>query len=292
VTKEDSMAAKIDRIVDAHVHLWDPDRTDMYPYLTGLRDLKMGDISGWARYFDQKTYFAEAANWNVQKFVHIAAGTDFVGETRERQEEADATGHPDAIIGGVSLRVPAAEAVEQLDAQMSAPRFRGVRPMGGSTDVVPSPEVLAALQERDLVLEMLARPDQIAGWADALEGWNDLTVVVEHAGWPHSGSDEEFAVWKPGISTLASLGSAVHCKLSGLSTGFGTVGVDAFRPWIDHCLESFGVDRCFFASNVPPDGANGSFDDLYSTYSELTADLDGPSRERLFASNAEQLYRC
>lgn len=286
------MAGEIDRIVDAHVHLWDPDRTDMYPYLTGLRDLKMGDISGWARYFDQKTYFAEAANWNVQKFVHVAAGTDFVGETRERQEEADATGHPDAIIGGVSLRVPEAEAVEQLDTQMTASRFRGVRPMGGSTDVVPSAGVLAALEERRLVLEMLARPSQIEGWANALDGWGDLTVVVEHAGWPDSGSADEFTVWKGGISRLASLGPSVHCKLSGLSTGFGTIDVDTFRPWIEHCLESFGVDRCFFASNVPPDGANGTFDDLYSTYSELTTGLDATSREKLFASNAERLYRC
>ncbi len=286
------MAAEIDRIVDAHVHLWDPDRTDMYPYLTGLRDLKMGDISGWARYFDQKTYFTEAAKWNVQKFVHVAAGTDFVAETIEREEEAEATGHPDAIIGGVSLKVPVVEALQQLDAQMAASRFRGVRPMGGSTDMVPSPEILDGLRNRGLVLEMLARPDQIEGWAATLGGWTDLTVVVEHAGWPHSGSDEELALWKSGIASLAALGPAVHCKLSGLSTGFGTMGVETFNPWIEHCLETFGVDRCFFASNFPPDGANGSFDDLYSIYSALTADLDGTSREKLFASNAERLYRC
>jgi L-fuconolactonase len=286
------MATKIDRIVDAHVHLWDPGRTDMYPYLTGLRDLKMGDISGWARYFDQKTYFAEAANWQVEKFVHVAAGTDFVGETRERQEEADATGHPDAIIGGVSLRVPVREAIGQLDAQMGASRFRGVRPMGGSTDMVPSSEVLDALRARGLVLEMLARPDQIDGWAAALDGRADLTVVVEHAGWPHSGSDEEFPMWSAGVTRLASLGPTVHCKLSGLSTGFGTMSVDAFRPWIEHCLETFGLERCFFASNFPPDGANGSFDDLFSVYAALTADLDSAGREQLFASNAERLYRC
>jgi L-fuconolactonase len=286
------MAAEIERVVDAHVHLWDPDRTDMYPYLTGLRDLKMGDISGWARYFDQKIYFAEAADWNVQKFVHVAAATDFVGETRERQEEAEATGHPDAIIGGVSLRVPAAEALEQLDTQMAASRFRGVRPMGGSTDMVPSPEVLQALQERDLVLEMLARPDQFEGWLATLSRWPDLTVVIEHAGWPHSDSDEEFARWKPGMSRLVALGPSVHCKLSGLSTGFGAMEVDLFRPWIEHCLETFGVDRCFFASNFPPDGANGSLDELYTIYSALTADLDAASREKLFASNAERLYRC
>jgi predicted TIM-barrel fold metal-dependent hydrolase len=164
--------------------------------------------------------------------------------------------------------------------------------MGGSTDMVPSPEVLEALRERGLILEMLAHPDQIAGWAGALDGWTDLTVVVEHAGWPHSGSDEEFTLWKAGVSTLASLGPSVHCKLSGLSTGFGRMSVDAFRPWIEHCLEEFGVDRCFFASNFPPDGANGSLDDLFSIYAALTADLDAVSREKLFASNAERLYRC
>ena len=38
------MTPKIERIVDAHVHLWDPARTDWYPYLTGLRELDMGDI--------------------------------------------------------------------------------------------------------------------------------------------------------------------------------------------------------------------------------------------------------
>ncbi len=188
--------------------------------------------------------------------------------------------------------MPAAAAIDQLDAQMAASRFRGVRPMGGSTDMVPSPEILEALQDRGLVLEMLARPDQIEGWVATLSEWTDLTVVVEHAGWPHSGSAEAFAEWKPGISALASLGPKLHCKLSGLSTGFGTMTEEAFRPWIEHCLEAFGVERCFFASNFPPDGANGSFDDLYSTYSVLTAGFDASSREQLFASNAERLYRC
>ena len=42
------------RIVDAHVHFWDPARTDWYPYLGGGRDLGMGDVSGMARRFDPR----------------------------------------------------------------------------------------------------------------------------------------------------------------------------------------------------------------------------------------------
>ncbi len=286
------MPREIDRIVDAHVHLWDPARTDMYPYLSGRQDVGMGHLSGWARHFDQKTYFAEASGWNVQKFVHVAAGKLFVDETLEKEEEAQATGHPDALIGGVSLREPAETAIGQLDAQMAASRFRGVRPMGGSTDMVPGTEVLTALSERGLILEMLARPDQFGEWTAALDGWDELTVVVEHAGWPHSGSEEEFALWREGMARLASLGPRVHCKISGLALGLGTADAGTLRPWVRHCLEVFGVERCFFASNFPPDSASGSFDELFTTYATLTDGLDPASREQLFAANAESLYRC
>jgi L-fuconolactonase len=63
-------------------------------------------------------------------------------------------------------------------------------------------------------------------------------------------------------------------------------------PWIDHCLDSFGADRCMFASNFPVDAMHGTFDELFSAYDGATADLGRDAREKLFAANAEQLYRC
>ncbi len=122
----------IERVVDAHVHLWDPARADWYPYLAGMQELDMGDISGMCRRFDQPIYFSEAAKWNVQKFVHVAAAapTKLVDETRELDEQADATGHPDVLIGGLVPSDDIAELERQLDEQMATKRFRGIRIMG------------------------------------------------------------------------------------------------------------------------------------------------------------------
>ena len=53
------------RIVDAHVHLWDPARTDWYPYLVGRQQLDLGDVTGMARRFDVTTYRAESGGWKA-----------------------------------------------------------------------------------------------------------------------------------------------------------------------------------------------------------------------------------
>jgi L-fuconolactonase len=287
------MAPQIERIVDAHIHLWDPARTDWYPYLTGLTDVGMGGVSDWARYFDQDMYFSESAKWNVVKFIHVAAATDFVAETLEKEEEAERTGHPDAITGGMNCSLPVAEAVKQLDDQMAASRFRGIRPMGSLLEgAVPNADLLGALLERGLVFDMMAHTEELAGAVPKLADWGDLTIVIEHSGWPRSNSDEEFETWKAGMSALAALGPNIHCKLSGLAMPLDTTDADVFKRWIDHMLDVFGVDRCFFASNFPPDSGHSTFDQLYTTYATITADLGPADREKLFAANAERVYNC
>jgi L-fuconolactonase len=73
---------------------------------------------------------------------------------------------------------------------------------------------------------------------------------------------------------------------------FGSMLVDAFAPWLEYAIEAFGVDRCMFASNFPVDSMYGTFDELYAAFSAVTAGLDSESREKLFARNAERVYRC
>jgi len=282
------------RVVDAHVHLWDPARTDWYPYLSGRQQLNMGDVSGMSRRFDVPTYQAESARWNVEKLVNVAAavGHHSIEETLELDQRADADGHPDAIVGGIPPTDSVAEAVALLDRQMKASRFRGIRPMGAFDGPLPSDDVLRALVERGLLFELMAHPDQLQVAARGLAPFDELVIVVEHTGWPRSSSDDEYALWKAGIDALAGLGDNVVCKLSGLAMPLGSMSVEAFAPWLEHAIVAFGVDRCMFASNFPVDGMHGTFDELYTTFDAVTAGFDDEARNKMFATNAERVYRC
>jgi predicted TIM-barrel fold metal-dependent hydrolase len=72
----------------------------------------------------------------------------------------------------------------------------------------------------------------------------------------------------------------------------GSMDATAFAPWLETTIELFGVDRCMFASNFPVDGLHGTFDELYTAYATVTAGLDDEARDKLFATNAERVYRC
>lgn len=285
---------RIARVIDAHVHLWDPARTDWYPYLSaGQAALNMGDVSGMSRRFDVPTYRSETAGWNVEKLVNVAAatGAHSIDETLELDRRADQDGHPDAIIGGLPPAGSPAESIAAIDRQCAAARFRGVRPMGAAGPALPHADVLRALAERGLVYEVMAHPDQLVDAARGLAEHGDLTVVIEHTGWPRNDGADERALWRAGIDALANVGPNVMCKLSGLAMPLRSMAPDVLAPWIGHAIEAFGPDRCLFASNFPVDGMHGSFDQLYSSYAAVTADLDDQTRDKLFAANAERIYR-
>ena len=85
------MTQRPSRVVDAHVHLWDPARTDWYPYLSHPPSGGPGDASRMYRRFDVGTYEAESAGWNVEKIINVAAATgrNSVDETIELDTRAD-----------------------------------------------------------------------------------------------------------------------------------------------------------------------------------------------------------
>ncbi len=160
------------RVIDAHVHLWDPARADWYLAWRIRRRARLR-ARGWADSFDADTYRAESAQWQVENFVNVAAATgpNSVAETIELDAQASDRGGPDAIVGGLPPAESAAESIGFIDRQMSAARFRGVRPMGGLGVALPEPDVLRALQERNLVFELMTHPDQLRTAAEQLSSF-------------------------------------------------------------------------------------------------------------------------
>ena len=130
---------------------------------------------------------------------------------------AEATGHPDAIIGGIVPSDPIADTERLLDEQMASPRFRGIRPMGGG-DGRPERRGPAGARR--------ARPRVRADGAPRRA--RGVGRRARRLGQPHRSSSSTPAGRGPtrprssrcgerGISALAALGDNVHCKLSGLA---------------------------------------------------------------------------
>jgi len=297
--KENHMSDSAPRLVDAHVHHWDPERTDWYPFFAsenGLSQIGIKNAERMRRRFDQATYLNETGRWSVDKYVHVTGAVGpvaLVAETKVRQREAEETGRPNALIGSISGEDSVSDVIGLIDQLSANSRFRGVRAVGAidysSSD---SRSILGELQDRNLLFELLIRPPDMRTAARALETFDALRVVVEHLGWPISEGPEDVKQWREGMTLLAESSERAHCKLSGLAMTLHRFDVEAFRPWIDHCLSVFGAQRCFFASNFPVDGLYGSFESLFDVYDQLTSDFSAESRDRLFAQNAENLYRC
>ncbi|MBO2465785.1 amidohydrolase family protein [Actinomadura violacea] len=275
--------------VDAHAHFWDLGANeDWYP---GLKDFFPEVYSDYLP--DDHRADAAKAGVDVTAVVHVSASSApraYLAETGwlDGLHRADPA-RPAGIIGGLDpLRSPGT--LEQdLDAQAAAPAFRGVRMLTGMDPAAEvSARALRLLADRGLVFDQIIRPADADAFVPLLAGAPDLAVVAEHTGWPER--DEPFADWRAGMARLAALPN-VHCKISGLGMALRTTAVADLRPYVESCLELFGVGRCFFASNFPVDGVGGTYADLLAAYQEITAGLTGAERQALFSANARDRYR-
>jgi len=98
----------------------------------------------------------------------------------------------------------------------------------------------------------------------------------------------------------------VHCKLSGLLmpiVGFGfhqrdqrpsvAEVVDALEPHVRFGIETFGVDRCLFASNFPMDKVSVDYETLWDAFIEIATSMSLTAEQRaaLLADNAAKFFR-
>ena len=150
---------------------------------------------------------------------------------------------------------------------------------------------LKKLAARDLTFDInyLARQLPIA--AELVNEVSDVQFILDHCGVPDIASGETDG-WRDGIKTLAGFPN-VACKISGITAycAPGTATLDTLRPFVEHCIESFGWDRVVWGSDWPVCNINSSISDWVAITKEIVKNEDAAHQQKLFLGNARRLYK-
>ena len=283
--------------VDAHVHFYDMGHPELF-YAHWQPDEDHPVLGAQTRKLAERNWLAEdfiavSRDSNVTKAVHVQAAigsADPVKETEWLQEAADSAGFPHAIVAHADLRDPGVEAV--LERHCEFPNMRGVRDFSYG-DYLVEPDFhrgYALLEKYDLVASIAAQWQDMEKLRDLAAAFPNTVIVIDHAGGPMERTQEYFDSWKRGMRTAAEPENVI-CKISGLGMGDHSWTVDSIRPYVLHCIETFGVERSLFATNWPVDSLWSDYDTIVSAYDEITADFTAAERSAMFSANTERLYR-
>lgn len=288
------------RFVDAHVHHWDL-ANPWYPAIQGgdtegEHDAGLGEgVTGLRRDYLRPQYEHDADGVaSVTKIVHVSATTApraFLDEAAWIDAMAKETGWPAAAVGTYDPDASLATIEADLRAQAESPLFRGARVLFGlDPEAAQTPGAFALFGDAGWVFDLVVHPAEVDAFLPLVAGASSTTFALEHAGWPDSADPDHRAAWRAGLVKLAELPN-VHCKISGLGMALQTLDAAAQRPYVEACIEVFGVERCLFGSNFPVDALFGTYAQLLDAYVEITRGLSADDVHRLFVANTEQLYR-
>jgi L-fuconolactonase len=65
----------------------------------------------------------------------------------------------------------------------------------------------------------------------------------------------------------------------------------AWRPYIETCIEAFGAQRSMFESNFPVDKGTCSYQVLWNTFKRIAAGCSADEKTALFSGAASKAYR-
>ncbi|EJM77471.1 amidohydrolase family protein [Pseudomonas sp. GM55] len=293
-------------IIDAHHHFWDPGVND-HPWLAPEANIpfRYGDYGAIKRRYFPEDYFADAGGHRVVQTVYVETEwnpQDPIGETRFIEQLAARYGVPNAVVAQAWLDHP--DAIDVLTEQARFKHVRSVRHKPGGPIAPAQVGHMRSLMSDEHWRRSYAALEGLGLHFDLQTPWWNLheaerlardfpgiTLILNHAGLPNDRSAEGLAGWRLAMARLAQWPN-VQVKISGLGQG-GQRWRAKDNAWIvREVIAMFGSHRAMFASNFPVDSLCGSFDDIYSGFKSIVADLPAADQERLFYSNAQRVYRC
>jgi len=293
-------------IVDAHHHLWKTSENYL-PWLCDATPIpfRYGDYAAIRRDYMPEDYRSDTAGLTLAGSVYIETEWDPgdpVGETAWIHKVAEANGFPDAVVCQAWL--DADDVAGVLARQAAFPRTRGVRHKpraAASPDAVElgAPGSMgdlrwrrgfALLEPHGLSFDLQTPWWHLGEAADLAAAFPHTQIILNHTGLPSDRSHAGIAAWSAAMTRLAEAPN-VAVKISGLGVPGKPWTAEANRDIVLRTIETFGVERCMFASNFPVDSLVATYRTIFEGFSRITADFTAGERTKLFADNARRIYR-
>jgi L-fuconolactonase len=270
--------------VDAHLHLWDLERS-AYSWITPeLGPLDTTITAERAR--------AELDACGIGRAVLVQA-EDSAADTAFMLEVADRCDWVAGVVGWVRLDEPATTE-DQLGRWLAHPAFRGVRHLvhdDPRDDFLALPAVrrsLGLLAAVGLPFDVPdAWPRHLAAVAELAAALPGLTVVVDHLGKPPAGATS--GAWRAVLADVAARPNTV-AKVSGLQVPGTPFTVQAVRPAWDAALELFGPDRLMWGSDWPMTLLTAGYAATWEVMAALIGELTPAEQRLLLSGTATRVY--
>ena len=279
------------KFLDSHVHFYDMKHPKLhYGHWQPDEDVPLRELG--TRNYLASDFIKEAQPLGMYKAIHVQAAIgsdDPVEETRWLEEVYKNIGIPNAIVGHVDLK--AKDARDVIEQHLQYEHFKGIRDFSYGDYLIDKDfrEGFKIQEEYGLISSIAARWEEMDKLADLAKTFPNIKIVLDHAGNPDFRTKAYFENWKKGMSKISKIDNII-CKISGLGMGDHHWTKDSILPYVETCMNLFGISRTIFATNWPVDGLYSDYSKVINTYIEITKDLSEDEKNAFFFKNAEEIY--
>ncbi len=276
-------------MIDCHQHLIYPDR---YPY-SWTDDIPQ--LAGKA--FRYEDYLAKVDGRAEMRTIFMETSPDDPHSRDESRFVAGLAEADDSIIDGLILACRP-ESEDDFDAYIESvqhPKLVGLRRI---LHVVPDEmsqqqhfvDNVNKLARYDLTFDLCFLARQLPLACQLVRHCPNIQFVLDHCGVPDI-AGEALDPWREDIRKVAALPN-VACKISGVLAYCSpdNATAEAVRPYIEHCIETFGWDRVVWGSDWPVLCMTADLPDWIEIIRQLVSSESEDNQHKLLHRNAERLY--
>jgi L-fuconolactonase len=277
-------------IVDAHLHLWDPNHFRM-PWLDGNALLDQR--------YDLADFRAATTGLDVQGMVYVQTDVAEPYALLEARWAAELAAQ-DPRLRGIVPFAPleyGERARAYLDALRAiSPLIKGVRRIYQSApvDFCLQPDFVRGVQllpDYGLSFDLCIAQRHLANTVQLVRQCPNTAFMLDHLAKPEV-AGRLLDPWRDQLEQLAGCPN-VYCKISGVVTEaqHNRWSIDDVKPYVLHALAVFGADRVVFGGDWPVVLQAAPYRRWVEVLDSLTGDRPLETRRKLWAENAVHFYR-